>query len=144
MRELFFIALVALTALSCFTAPSRAVHWPDASADAQLVPDSVADPGSLETGPGLDVPVSDDGILSDGATGPDAPTNDGLGPSDGGVTRDADAANSAETTDAPDAPGVPPGTLRHVGWFGPGGVVTGTGPTGLGSLSGPRQGWLVQ
>ena len=109
MRELVFIALVALTALSCFTAPSRAVHRPDASAD---------------------------------ATGPDAATSDGLGPSDGAVTRDADAAEG--TTDAPDAPGVPPGTLRHVGWFGPGGVVTGTGSTGLGSLSGPRQGWLVQ
>ena len=115
------------------------------SDDAVLMDDATV---PADEGPGLDAPASDDAVLMDDAAAPEdgVVEDDGLEPSGDVGFRDADAAEGTETTEAPDTPdpGIPPGTLRHVGWFGPGGVISGNGLTGLGSLSGPRQGWSVK
>lgn len=70
------------------------------------------------------------------------------------VNSASDTATDATDTDVPDADTlkapetidveVHPGTLRHIGWFGPGATLTGNNATrGFGSLSGPRQALAV-
>jgi len=153
MRDLVLPTLIALAAVACSGIQEGAVHGPDTAGDAlDVAQESGTDPGGLDTyadeDPGLDAPASDDAVLMDDAAVPEdgVVEDDGLEPSGDAGFRDADAAEGTETTDAPDTPdpGIPPGTLRHVGWFGPGGVISGNGLTGLGSLSGPRKGWSVQ
>jgi len=56
---------------------------------------------------------------------------------------DTEIKPDADITDAPDVD-VPPGTLQHFGWFGPGSVLTGTGISGFGSVSGPQQALQVK
>ncbi len=81
-------------------------------------PEGLLDPGGEPGGP--DGSLGDEADVGRTDAGTEEIRHDGIGP---------------EETQ------VGPGALRHVGWFGPGGVVTGSGVSGFGSLSGPRQAW---
>lgn len=106
--------------------------------------------GGIERG--KTYPPPDTGVGSDPGGEPDG--RDGAAPGEVEeevpVPRDADGWTDAGTEEVPrDGIGpeetqVGPGVLRHVGWFGPGGVVRGSGVSGLGSLSGPQQAWPVK
>lgn len=129
MRGLSMV--IAAAAVGCSGIQEGEVHWPDPGPDA--VAEAGGPDGYADQSPWLDAPGSDDLAIGD-SVAPD----EGRDPSGDGVPEDA--------PDAPDAPDTvtPTGLLRHLGWFGPGGVVTGNGVSGLGFLSGPQQAWQVQ
>lgn len=141
-----FLLTATLAAVACSGIHEGAVHAPDTPGDTMDVAGKPGtDPGSQDAyageGPQPDAPATDDRVVADDSAAPDdgLVQDEGFDPSGEIVTPDADVLD-AETPDTE----VPPGTLRHFGWFGPGGVVTGNGLSGLGSLSGPRQAWQAK
>ena len=146
MRSFLLTATIALAAVACSGIQEGAVHAPDTLGDAaDVAGEPGTDPGGpdayADEGPRLDAPATDDGLVADDSSVPDdgVAQDDGVDPSGEIVPPDADVPD-VETPDTE----VPPGTLQHFGWFGPGGVVTGNGVSGLGSMSGPQQAWPVQ
>lgn len=137
MRRWFVIAMTTVGAASCPPVPQISQER-DTRAE---VADIEAKPGEDPGGPSADARL-DAAWAKDGTVADDIAVLDRAEAQDEALSRDVLSADvtDVETADTQ----VQPGTLFHFGWFGPGGVVGGSGMKGLGSLSGPQQAWQVK
>lgn len=135
MRRWF---VIGISAFACLPEPKMGSQERDTRAEEA---DMEREPGEDAGGPYADARL-DAAWAKDGTVADDFAVLDRAEAQDEALSRDVLSADvtDVETADTQ----VQPGTLFHFGWFGPGGVVGGSGMKGLGSLSGPQQAWQVK